>query len=341
MRFANMTNKQQRCTIKEVAKAAGVSISTASIALNHKKGVSPETMERVFEAAKELNYHVNRSAKALRSYNSQMIGIIVPEVVNEYYGMMIEYVRKYVESKGYFLIIGITDNKLSNEKRYIRDFISRNIDGLIIVPMLKYSNEISHLEEIQSYGIPVVSLSAAYAELDAPCIMCNLSKGMYELTKYMLNRDIRRIALVAGDKRVDNDYILGFKAAFEERELQIDEELIFESDITFEGALEKSSEILDKNPEAVMTISDLMACGIVQAAKSRGLNIPGDLSITGYDDVIYASINQTPITTVHQPIREMCKRAVEVLIDLIEGAETVSSVELLAPTVVYRDTTKK
>lgn len=335
-----MNNRQQRSTIKEVAKAANVSVSTASIALNHKKGVSPKTMERVSKAAKELNYHVNRTAKALRSYSSQVIGIIVPEVINVYYGMMIEYVREYVESKGYFLIIGITDNKLSNEKRYIREFISRNIDGLIVVPMLKYSNEVSHLKEIQSYGIPVVSLSASYAGLEAPCIMCNLSKGMYELTKHMLNEGIRRIALVAGDKRVDNDYIHGFKAAYEEKGLEIDDGLIFESDISFEGALAKSKEILDQQPEAVMTISDLMACGIVQAAKNRGLNIPGDISITGYDDVIYASINQTPITTVHQPVREMCKRAVEVLVDWIEGAENIPSVELLAPAVVYRDTTK-
>lgn len=334
-----MNSRQQRSTIKEVAKAAHVSVSTASIALNHKKGVSPKTMERVTAAAKELNYHVNRSAKALRSYSSQVIGIIVPEVINIYYGTMIEYVREYVESKGYFLIIGITDNKLSNEKRYIREFISRNVDGIIIVPMLKYSNEVAHLKEVQSYGIPIVSLSAAYAGLETPCIMCNLSKGMYELTKYMLDRGIRRIALVAGDKRVDNDYIHGFKAAFEEKGIGIDDSLIFESDISFEGALSKSKEILDLHPEAVMTISDLMACGIVQAAKNRGLNIPGDISITGYDDVIYASINQTPITTVHQPIREMCKRAVDVIVDWIEGAEAIPSVELLAPVVVYRDTT--
>ena len=337
-----MQKKTQRNTIKDVAKQAGVSVSTVSLALNHPERVSPDKLEVITDIASELNYRTNLSAKSLRMAKTDMIGCIVPDITNVFFSTMVNRLREYVESCGYSLLIGITGNKIINEKRYIAEFISRNVDGIIVIPMLKYSEDVSHFADLKKYNIPMVFLSAAYSRVDAPCVMCDLFKGTYMMTKYLLEKEIEDICLLVGDKRVDEDYILGFKSAMNEHGISAKDDRIYVSDSTLEDALRVSGDILNRKPKAVMTASDLMACAAVQASRTRGLLIPADISVTGFDDVLYASINQTPITTVRQPIDEMCSIALSTLLKMINGKAIIKSFEkkvVLPPQLVIRQTT--
>ncbi len=330
-----------RATIKDVAKRAGVSLSTASLALSLKSGVSEMTRQKIMDAAKELDYFANASARSLRAAKTRVIGVIVPDITNIFFSTMLEMLRLTIEQFGYFLLIGITGNKIESEKRYVFEFISRNVDGVICIPMLKYSSDVSHIRHFAEYGIPVVFLSAAYPEFAAPCVMCDLAKGSYDMTRYLLQKGLTQMALIAGDRLVDNDYIAGFKRAFLEQGLPFDETAIYESEFSFESAFAVTKKILAQKPEAILAVSDLMACAAVQAARAKRLNIPRDISIVGYDDVLYSTINQIQITTVHQPIEEMCKRATQILIDMIENEAAGYERELLEPHIVIRETTKR
>lgn len=333
-----MIKKHVRSTIIDVARLAGVSISTASLALNNKKGVSQQTRNAVLESAKKLNYYVNNSARALRSVSSKMIGLIIPDITNIFYSEIVDQVRINAEKMGYFVLLGITGNDAKNEEKFVNEFISRNVDGLILVPLIKHNPNYLYLNNLREYDIPFIFLAAAYEGINAPCVMCNLRKGSYLITKYLLDKGLRKLALIIGDIRVDIPYINGFYDAQTEIDKNGFDGRIFESDITFPSAQLTCEVVLDWKPDAIITISDLLACAAVQVAKSKGFQIPKDISITGYDDVLYSSINQTPITTVRQPIAEICQKATENLIHLINHNIVVNE-ELFDPTLIIREST--
>lgn len=329
---------EKRATIKDVAKLAGVSISTASLVINGKEGVTEKRRKMVLDAVEALSYQPDNAARNLRTSETKMIGLLIPDVRNCFYGEIVEYIRREVESYGFFLIIGITGNS-SNEKKYISEFISRRVDGIIWVPQLTYVKDVKHMKKLDKYHIPYIFLAADYEQSNAPFVMCNLKKGAYMMTRYLIEKDIRDIRLLVGDRRVDETYIGGYKKALEEAELEFDESNVYESSYHLDEVQKLAMEILKEKPEAIMTNSDFTACAVLQAARIKGLSIPEDLSVCGYDDVIYATINQIPLTTVSQPIERMCKLAVNNLMNLLRYGIIPDSV-ILEPSLIIRDTVR-
>ncbi|SCI93651.1 Degradation activator [uncultured Blautia sp.] len=267
-----------------------------------------------------------------------MIGLIIPDIVNNFYGVIVEYVRKEVESYGYFLLLGITGSNSANEEKYINEFITRGVDGVIYIPQLKHS-DIRYVEQFDECKIPYLFLTARYEELDVPYVLCDLKKGFYEMTKHLLEQGLTEIYVMVGDKKVDQPYISGFYEACREFGICPDETVIVESSFEFEAIQEVADEIFFKGPQAIMTISDIMACGVMQQARKRGIRIPEELSVTGYDDVIYSIINHIPISTVMQPIKEMCVIAVNNLMNIMKYGIVPPSV-ILEPKLVLRETTR-
>lgn len=338
MKAEDVKNKRGRATIKDVAKLAGVSISTASMAINGKDRVSEETRKAILDAVKELSYKPNNSARNLRVSKTKVIGLLIPDILNSYYSEIIEYVRKEMESHGYFLILGISGNKIANEEKYISEFISRGVDGVICVPQLIYVNDTTYLNQLDIYKIPYIFLSANYEQNNAPYVMCDLQRGSYELTDYLLSKGLKKILLMVGDKKVDKLYINGFVEAFRKHGLSPNQSAIYESSYIFDEIQSVAEDMIDQQPQAIISISDLMACAILQVARRRKIKVPTELSIAGYDDVIYSTINQIPITTVKQPIKEMCASTVKNLLNMINHEEIPQSL-MLEPKLVIRDTT--
>ena len=200
-------------------------------------------------------------------------------------------------------------------------------------------NDVEHIKELDKYHIPYLFLAAEYEQSNAPFVMCNLKKGAYMMTKYLLEKDIQDIRLLIGDKKVDEPYISGYKKALEEAGAKYTEQNVYESPYQFEDAQKIALEMIKEKPEAIMTNSDLTACAVLQAARMKGLSIPRDLSVCGYDDVIYATINQIPMTTVRQPIERMCKLAVNNLMNHLRYGSVPDSV-ILEPSLVIRDTVR-
>lgn len=312
-------------------------MSTASLALNNQQGVRQKTRERVMEIAKELNYKPNRSARSLRASKSKMIGLLLPDIVNNFFSEVVEEVRREVESYDYFLLLGIAGSE--KEEQYIDEFITRNVDGVLYVPQLKYSDNVQYVKQFDKCGIPYLFLTARRPELDVPYVICDLEKGFYEMAKHLLSQGLTDIYVMVADRRVDVPYINGFFRACEEFGQHPDESVIVESSFDFESIQALADEIFLKKPQAIMTISDMMACGVMQQARKRKILIPEELMVTGYDDVIYSTINYIPISTVMQPIREMCSMAVNNLMNIINYKVKPQSV-VLEPKLILRETTK-
>ncbi|MFP3153183.1 LacI family transcriptional regulator [Lachnospiraceae bacterium ZAX-1] len=330
-------------TIKDVAAAAEVSVGTASMALNGKKNISSETREKVLEVADRLGYKPNRYARFLTSKHTHTIGLIITDITNPFFGLLTDYIQQNLDEQGYDLMLGISAGSITKEKDIVDKFISLWVDGVICVPSHKASEDVHHFRELQKRGIPLCFITTYYNDVNAPCVMTDLSAGSYSLTKHLLKNGHRSIfyivanlALPLAKLRVE-----GYRAAFAEVNIPLSDNWIIEDVSTFEGGYHAVDEILRiMKPDAILSMNDIIALGVMKRLKECGYHIPEDISVAGYDDLIYTTLLETPLTTVQQPVSEMCKRVVSILIERIDHPELIGEKILLAPKLVIRESTR-
>ena len=188
-----MCIRDRSYTIKDVAKLAHVSTATASLVINGKPGVRPETKARILAAVKQLNYTPNASARNLIRQRSDMLGLVVTELSNPFFGMLASEISKFAAQKGYHLSIGISNNKISQEAACVARFTQERAEGVIVTPSYMTDYDLQHLYQLKSAGIPLVFTSTRYMGIKADCVMCDIKKGEYLLTKHLLLTGHRRI----------------------------------------------------------------------------------------------------------------------------------------------------
>jgi len=305
-----------KVTIKDVARAANVSVGTASMALNDKKGVNSKTRERVRRIANELSYVPNYSARSLVTQKSDCIGLIVPEIINPYYSSIVEIMTKLTEKMGLMLLLGISYNKSRLEEEYIKMFRHRNVLGVVIVPMLSENPDTSHLRLLRSAKIPFVFCTERYANCDEPGAMCDFDQGEYEMIRYLLQKGVRDICFLTLDFKTSftTMRMKGLERAFEEKGVEVDRNNIFYLDSpAFSGAYEITDQILRRKPKAIVTINDIMAIGILKRLVELRIRVPEDVWVAGFDDVLFAELAAKPLTTVKQPLWDICGKCMELL----------------------------
>lgn len=329
-------------TIKDVAKLAHVSTATASLVINGKPGVRPETKARILAAVKQLNYTPNASARNLIRQRSDMLGLVVTELSNPFFGMLASEISKFAAQKGYHLSIGISNNKISQEAACVARFTQERAEGVIVTPSYMTDYDLQHLYQLKSAGIPLVFTSTRYVGIKADCVMCDIKKGEYLLTKHLLLTGHRRIYLMGGPKTAMFAYerFAGYRQAYEEAGLSYHESWLIEADPDFQGGYEATQKILTDRPDAITAINDLTAMGILKCLKDHNVRVPDDISVAGYDDLVYSSMLETPLTTVRQPIADIAQKTVEVLCRQINGPGTEEKDYYIDPLLKLRDTTK-
>lgn len=330
-------------TIKDVAKAAGVSLGTASMALNGKEGVHEETRRRVLEVSRALGYRPNQYAKLLISKQTNTAGLIVTDISNPFFGLIIKRVEQELEAQGYGLMLGMSDGSISKEKKILRKFIDLRVDGVIIVPSHKQFPNISHLGELRERGVPLCFITTYYEDIDASCVMTDLSDGSYQLTRYLLNTGHKRLVYIMGNRAtpVASLRAEGFQSAFHKAGMDPKRGEIVVDEATFEGGYHATDQLLKQSlPDAVLAMNDIMAMGVIKRLKEANVPVPDVVSVAGYDDLIYASLLETPLTTVRQPVDQMCARAVELLVNDMRGRQGAAEKILLKPSLVVRASTR-
>ncbi len=325
-----------RTTIKQIAQAAGVSTAAASFALNDKPGVSEETKQRVLAAAKELNYFIDENARSLKTKKSGYLGLIVTDIRNPFFAGIVHEFNRYAEQMGYRVMLGISNDSVKKEAEYIRMFVAKGVEGIAIVPSIENGKSPTHLEPLEKLGIPFVFCSTFYEGVKANCVMTDLRDGQKQMIRYLLGQGMKKIFLLTAPKSLalSRLRIEGFKQAYVEAGETFEEDWIVEIFPNFEQGYAITEQLWRLRPDAIATINDFMAMGVLKALQDMGAKVPYDISVAGYDDLLYSSLLETPLSTVKQPVEEMCRHSVDLLLEHIQSEKTDEQKTLLLPPVL-------
>lgn len=308
-------------TMRDVAAAAGVSVTTVSHVINGTRFVSEDLRNRVLEAMEELNYRPNILARGLRVGKTNTIGLIVPDNSNPFFAEVSRVVEDVGFDSGYSVILCNSDGNLDKELTYIAVLVAKQVDGIIFIAS---SSQSEHLRLLTNEKIPVVVADREMPDLDVDLVLVDNSRGGYEATKYLLELGHRRIGCITGPSDItpSAERINAYRQALSEFNVPFEENLVVRGDFQFEGGKRAMSQLLalPKVPSAVFICNDVMAIGAMGSIRSAGLRIPEDISIVGFDDIDQASATWPPLTTVAQPIEQMARIATELLIGRLAGS---------------------
>ena len=220
-----MQQSKKTVSIKDVAAYVGLSVGTVSMALNNSEKIAEKTKEIVKKAAEELGFKKNPFARSLSTQSSGMVGCIVPDLTNNFYGEMIAHLQRDLAEIGYGLVVGCSNESSKMENSLIEQFLDKGVDGIITVPVNEVNPELSEIKKLLNRDYPIVFISSYYREIPKYTVMCDLKDGMYKLAKEMLKQGHRNIVVVAGNKELvpTGERVEGLLKALEEYNLNLDE----------------------------------------------------------------------------------------------------------------------
>ncbi|MBM4431963.1 MAG: LacI family transcriptional regulator [Chloroflexi bacterium] len=307
-------------TMKDVAKAAGVSVTTVSHVINETRFVSEELRSRVNRVMEELNYHPNTLARSLRLGITHTIALIVPDNSNPFFAEVSRVAEMVGFENDFSVILCNSDKNVDREAAYLEMLTAKQVDGIIFIAA---GSSQEHLESIAAQGIPVVVADREVPQTLADVVLVNHEQGGYDATRYLLSLGHRRVACIAGPARLtpSSQRVQGYRRALAEAGIAIDEELVVSCTESYVGGEIAMAHLLrlDRPPTAVFTYNDVTAIGALRAARNVGVDVPGDLSIVGFDDIALASATVPALTTVAQPIADLATIATELLIERIRN----------------------
>ncbi|TMX33234.1 substrate-binding domain-containing protein [Vibrio sp. Hep-1b-8] len=327
-------------TMKDIAKLAGVSTSTVSHVINKSRYVSEEISVRVNSAAQQLNYRPSALARSLKVNRTKTIGMLVTTSTNPFFGEVVKGVERSCYHQGYNLILCNTEGDLERMRESINTLLQKRVDGLILMCS---SLEGERIEVFEQYpDIPVVVMDWGPMLFTSDKIQDNSLRGGYLAAKHLIDSGHTEIGCITGPlvKHQAQMRYEGYKRALNESGLDFNANWIIEADFECEGGFEAFNKMLAKGrlPSAIFVCNDMMAMGVINAANAKGIRIPEDISIIGYDDIHIAKFMSPSLTTIHQPKYRLGKAAVEALLNRLEKGATDAQVVQLEPTLVERAT---
>ncbi|MEA4889842.1 MAG: LacI family DNA-binding transcriptional regulator [Clostridiaceae bacterium] len=332
-------------TLKDIARLAGVSESTVSLALNGKNIVKAKTKEHILAIAEEQGYMPNVLAKSLARRQSGTIGLVVPDIENPFYGRFIRCVDDCLAKRNYTLLVATSKDQFAGEKRVVETFIAERVEGILIAPVHHPVKNIEYLSKLTRNGIPFLYVVAYYADLAAPCVMTDLEKGAFEMTDYLIRSGHRSLYYLVGNREAVPTQlrIKGYYQAFAAHHLPVDENKLIQcAKADFTHAYQATRKLLAAATEAdaILTMNDIMALGALRALLEKNIPVPDRISLAGYDNVVFSSVAAIPVTTVEQNLPVMAETAVKSLFQLIGGETLPAKPLLLPPKLIIRESTK-
>jgi DNA-binding LacI/PurR family transcriptional regulator len=327
-------------SMKDVARLADVSESTVSRVINKSIPVDEATRRVVEEAIRKLNYKPNLLAKGLRIKSSQIIGLVVPEIVHHTFASFIQFIEESTFARGYGLIVGNHKDDPEIEEIFIDSLVRRHVDGIIFS---RVSDESRVMKIITRSQVPVVVIDrAAEKEELASVVLDNRKAGQFA-GEHLVGLGHRRIGCISGPLKIAlcRERIAGLREVLDRHGLLLQQDAIFEGDFKFESGIQGARQILLKHPEitAIWAQNDLMAVGALKFLVTAGKTVPRDISLMGMDDIGLARMISPALTTVSQPFEEICEKAVELLLSLKQDDGRSARKIVIDPGVVVREST--
>jgi len=320
-------------TIRDVARRAGVSVATASNVVNGNRPVGEASRRRVLEAIAALDYRLDRAASALRGRSTHLIGMVVPDITNVFFASLVRGVEALAERDGYDLLIVSTSEDAEKERRRVEALVARRIDGLIVVPASDDSMAALEGEADNSRLPPAVLIDRGAKASGFDTVRADCFAGGYAAGRCLVDLGHRDIVVLTHTKGLDNteQRIAGCRRALSEADLDGCDRVIYGGyDLEgLRGAIELELERADR-PTAIFALTNVCALASIKAARALGLDIPGDVSIVGFDDFDWMSALSPYLTTVAQPVDDFAASAWRLLMKRLKGeaGDEVERIEL-------------
>lgn len=328
-------------TIEQVASAAGVSTATVSRALSNPRIVREPTRRRVQEAIRKLRYSPNAAAKSLRTLRTGKLLVTVPDIANPFFSLIIRGIEEAAQREGYAVLLGDTHHELERESRYALMLPRREADGLIFLGHRLPKTLVPWMRGLRGVA-PVVNGCEFSTRLGVPSAHIDNAAAAYLAMDHLYGLGHRRIGIVAGplSSPLSRDRLQGVRsrARSERAERQLK---IAQGDFSIASGLTGAAQLLagQKSPTAVFCFNDEMAIGVMEHARQKGLDIPSDLSIVGFDDIRFSQHLTPPLTTINQPMLDIGRETVRLLLEVLRDSTTKPQSVTLAHQLVIRGST--
>lgn len=337
---------RHQVTIKDIAKRLNISVATVSRALRDLPDIHPDTKKMVVDLAVELDYQPNVIATSLVKSKTKTLGVIVPDLGYYFFSTILKSIEEAAIAAGYSLLITQTQESYERELINIQNLSRGQVEG-IIISLSRETVNLDHLTRLQRRGIPLVFFDRDSDEIHASKVMVDNEQSAYEAVKHLLNTGCKRIAFLAGPTNVSvsNQRISGYLRALAESGVQEDLKLIIHSDYIQDSATLCTRELMKaKNrPDGILVVSDRLALGVLVALRDLNISVPDEVKIVSFNNEPICSIVSPSISSVSQPLEEIGRLSVELLLDQInhKGEDLKPRVEVLKTQLIVRESSSK
>ena len=308
--------------IKQIAKAAGVSVATVSRVLNHPETVAPKTREKIQKVIEDAEYKPNWFAQGLNFNKTKTIGLVIPHLLNSLYMEVAKGVEDVAKQKGYITFMCNAEKNHESEKNYIDQLLTRRVDGIILMFTSMEADEIRNIEEQE---VPVVLIGDNKNSADFNIVKVDCQTGAESIVRQLIENGHKRIAILYGNEPEQESQAMlrGYKNILEKAGMPIKEEYMRVVENTIEGGYLGAKKLMMNNPpQAIFATGDEIAYGAMDAIKDNGLKVPDDIAVAGFGNARMSNLVEPKLTTVEIPFHKMGIYGARLLFDLIEDINT-------------------
>ena len=329
-------------SIRDVARLAGVSVGTVSNVLNKPDEVSADSIIRVQAAIDELGYVRNDAARRLRAGISSTVGFVVLDGQNPFFNEVVRGSEDEASKNGIAILVGNTDEDSRREGMYLDLFEEQRVRGVLISP---YGDINARLQRLKSRDIPVVLVDRMNVEGQFSSVAVDSVAGGQMAAQHLIDTGRRRIAFVGGpfDIRQVRDRLEGARVAVENNDHDVDIEVVTTSALTVSEGVAAGARLLERSrqyrPDAIFAANDLVALGVLQSLVAGGVNVPGEISLIGFDDIAFAGAAAVPLSSVRQPSRMIGQTALRILLEEADDPSLIPRQTAFRPELVIRKST--
>jgi len=336
--------RSAQITIKDIASRLGISPSTVSRALRNHPDISDETKKAVRDLARDLNYEPNAIALSLRSSKSNIIGLIIPEIVHYFFSQVISGIEDVAYDAGYHVMICQSNESYIREVKNVEALLSSRIEGLL-VSLSKETRDFSHFKNLSKKNIPIVFFDRICEDMDTDRVVVDDFLGAYLATKHLAGIGCKRIAHLGTtqDLLIGKNRYNGYLKALGEFNLPVDNRLIIRCDNYNAARLVTKRLIYElQPPDGIFAVNDLTAIGACQTIKESRMKIPEDIAVVGFSNGIYSTMCDPPLTTIEQFGYQLGQKSARLILDRILSSEDYPAIiEQIEPQLIIRESTVK
>lgn len=331
----------RKVTIKDIAKQLNLSTSTVSRALRDSHEIGIETKRKVLELAEQLDYTPDPVALSLLNSHSNDIGVIVPDISNPFFAIVIAGIEDVAFAEGYHVVIYQSHDDYEREVLNVKHIYNRRKDGFLVA-VATNTTDFSHFKNLHDKGFPIVFFDRIYEEIDTHKVAVDDYEGAYNATKHLIDQGCQRIVHISGPPHllISKRRLQGYKTALLDHGLPYHEEYVWSTHFDSQQSIEVARQLLKSaiHPDGIFAASDNIAIGCHAAITEAGLTMPKDIALIGFSDLPMAAMLNPPLSSVAQPAFEMGRSAAELLIKLIKkpNENTQSITEVLHTNLVIR-----